>query len=65
MHDMFRPLLGYHQVSVCVKVLDLYPHYGFYILYNITLVTRHSSLCTRKTVGLGLDESLCIQLNAN
>jgi hypothetical protein len=36
MHDMFRPLLGHHEVSVSVKVLNLYPiwiHMG--CLYTI------------------------------
>jgi hypothetical protein len=31
---MFRPLLGHHQVSVTVKVLNLYPT-GIHIEYKI------------------------------
>jgi hypothetical protein len=47
---MFPHLLGHHQVSVSVKVLNLHPIWihimgCLFVLYNIALVTRHSGLC--------------------
>jgi hypothetical protein len=69
---MFRPLLGHHQVLVSVKVLKLYPIWLHIMdcLYTIQYHTcnkklRHSELCiTCKAIGLRLDESLCIQIDA-
>jgi hypothetical protein len=55
---MFRPLLVHHQVSVsegAELVHNLDPYYGIvYLLYNITLITRHLGFCTAGTAnGLG------------
>jgi hypothetical protein len=63
-YDVFGHLLGHHQVSVSIKVLNLYTIRVADTLYNIAFVTRYLGLCTTwKAIGLRLRESSCIQLN--
>jgi hypothetical protein len=58
-------------IIICLLVLRFWTctQYGsvlwvVFILYNITIVTRCSGLCTVwKSIGLWLDESSCIQLD--
>jgi hypothetical protein len=67
-HDMFRPLLDQHQVSVSVKALNLYPTW-IHIMGCLCAIQHRtcnkplSVMYYLKAIGLRLDESLRIWLN--
>jgi hypothetical protein len=65
---MFRPLLGHRQVSVSVKVLNLYAIWIHVMgcLYAIQYHACNKTLNVMyylKAIGLSLNESLYIQLD--
>jgi hypothetical protein len=67
-HDIFRPLLCHHQVSVNVKVLNLYTIW-IHIMGCLYTTQYHTCKKTLRVMyylkcnWLRLDEPLCIQLN--